>query len=163
MGNMHSFSSKMAGARRMSLALGRLLIVFVFFAPAFVVGADSIEVVEISADPNSYHLQMVTLEGTVHNIKRLVPYEIEAGTMCYGAYTFRLEDQTGSVKVSVLGVCGIPLIREPAVTEGDRIVLHAQVLSPEKLVIPREQDGKDAKEAKAPELEVVANAITRIK
>lgn len=147
----------------MSLVLGLPLIVAVFLAPALAVGAESITIVELSADPNSYHLQMVMLEGTVHDIKRLVPYEIEAGTMCYGAYTFRLEDQTGSVKVSVLGVCGLPMIREPDVTEGDRIMLRAQVLSPEKLAIPREQDGEEEKQAKAPELEVVANAITRIK
>ena len=67
------------------------------------------------------------------------------------------------MKVSVLGVCGVPMIREPDVTEGDRIMLRAQVLSPEKLAIPREQDGEEEKEANAPELEVIANAITRIK
>lgn len=163
MGKMHSLSSKITGSRRMSLARGLLMIVSVFLTPALAVGAESIAIVELSADPNSYHLQMVTLEGTVHDIERLVPYEIENGTMCYGAYTFRLEDQTGSVKVSVLGVCGVPMIREPDVTEGDCIMLRAQVLSPEKLAIPREQDGEEEKEANAPELEVIANAITRIK
>ena len=39
---------------------------------------------EVLADP-LFHLRQVTLKGTVRQVQPLDPYEIPAGSTCYGA------------------------------------------------------------------------------
>lgn len=41
-----------------------------------------------------------------------------------------LEDESGFLQVAVLGICGLPIIRSPDVTEGDIITLKAVVHAP---------------------------------
>lgn len=88
---------------------------------------------EVVADPDAYHFRIVPLEGTVRRVTPLPPYSPGKETTCYGAYTFMLEDETGSLEVSVLGICGTPLLRKPEVNDGERILLKAQILSPNRL------------------------------
>jgi hypothetical protein len=92
--------------------------------------ADPITIREIIDDPKSFHLKQVTLQGTVRNVTPLDPYKVQAGTMCYGAYLFYLEDQTSSINVAVYGRCGIPTVKDPDVEDGQRIELTATIQSP---------------------------------
>lgn len=108
----------------------------------------------VVADPDTYHFRMVTLQGTVRQVTQLPPYTTDPDTACYGAYTFMLEDETGSIKISVLGICGRPLIRTPEVTEGETILLVAQVFSPNHLASSSQDDAK--------RLRAVANQITHL-
>lgn len=92
--------------------------------------AEPITVREILDEPKSFHLKQVTLQGTVHNVTPLDPYALQAGTMCYGAYLFYLEDATSSINVAVYGRCGIPTVKDPDVEDGQRIELTATIQSP---------------------------------
>jgi hypothetical protein len=75
-------------------------------------------------------LKQVTLRGTVRNVTPLDPYKVQAGTTCYGAYLFYLEDETSSINVAVYGRCGIPTVKDPDVEDGQRIELTATIQSP---------------------------------
>jgi len=92
--------------------------------------ADPIAVRDILDEPRNYHLKQVVLQGTVRSVQPLDPYKLPAGTMCYGAYLFYLEDETASINVAVFGLCGIPTVKDPDVEDGARIELHATIQAP---------------------------------
>lgn len=92
--------------------------------------AEPITIQEIIEEPKSFHLKQVTLRGTVRNVTPLDPYRVQAGTMCYGAYLFSLEDETSSINVAVYGRCGIPTVKDPDVDDGQRIELAATIQAP---------------------------------
>lgn len=85
---------------------------------------------QILEQPQVYHLRHVTLEGTVRDVQPLDPYTVPNGTNCYGAYLFRLEDETSSLSVAVLGICGKPLVRDPEVEDGERVTVSATIQAP---------------------------------
>lgn len=109
---------------------------------------------DIVADPNTFHFRLVTLHGRVDLVTPLPPYSPAPDTTCYGAYAFTLTDESGSVEVSVLGICGRPLLREPEVRNGEHIELTAQILSPNRTTSTKQGEEK--------KLRVVANAITHL-
>jgi len=92
--------------------------------------AESITIQEILDEPKSFHLKQVTLRGTVRNVTPLDPYKVQAGTMCYGAYLFSLEDETSSINVAVYGRCGVPTVKDPDVDDGQRVELAATIQAP---------------------------------
>ena len=97
---------------------------------SYVYAAEPITIREILDEPKSFHLKLVTLRGTVRNVTPLDPYKLQAGTMCYGAYLFYLEDETSSINVAVYGRCGVPLVKDPDIEDGQRIELMATIQSP---------------------------------
>jgi hypothetical protein len=92
--------------------------------------ADPITIREILDQPASYHLKQVVLSGAVRNVQPLDPYKLPAGTTCYGAYLFYLEDETASINVAVFGICGFPTVKDPDVEDGTRIELLATIQAP---------------------------------
>jgi len=96
----------------------------------WVSAAEPITIQEIIDDPKSFHLKQITLRGTVRTVTPLDPYQVQAGTMCYGAYLFFLEDETSSINVAVYGRCGIPTVKDPDVDDGQRIELIATIQAP---------------------------------
>lgn len=95
--------------------------------------AEAIEPTEIQAilaDPAVYHLRQTAVHGTVRRVQPLDPYETPSGTRCYGAYLFQLDDDTGVIDVAVPGLCGIPLVKDPDVQEGDRVLIEATIQAP---------------------------------
>ena len=94
------------------------------------VAAEPIAIGDILESPRDYHLRQVTLRGTVRSVQPLDPYTLPAGTTCYGAYLFYLEDQTASINVAVFGLCGIPTVKDPDVEDGERIELQATIQAP---------------------------------
>jgi hypothetical protein len=92
--------------------------------------AADLTVRDILDEPTIYHLKQVVLQGTVRNVQPLDPYRLPAGTTCYGAYLFYLEDETASINVAVFGLCGVPTVKDPDVEEGARIELRATVQAP---------------------------------
>jgi hypothetical protein len=115
---------------------------------------EPVPVGDVVADPDAFHFRLVTLHGMVDRVTPLPPYSPTPGTTCYGSYTFLLKDETGSVEVSVLGICGRPLVRTPEVREGERIRLTAQILSPNRTTSSKKGEEK--------KLRVVANAIAHL-
>jgi len=98
--------------------------------PSATHAADPITVREILEEPSRFHLRQVILQGTVRNVQPLDPYMLPAGTTCYGAYLFYLEDETASINVASFGRCGLPTVKDPDVEDGTRIELHATVQAP---------------------------------
>ncbi|MEO5954259.1 MAG: hypothetical protein ABIR36_00990 [Nitrospiraceae bacterium] len=98
--------------------------------PSATHAADPITISEILEVPSRFHLRQVILQGTVRNVQPLDPYTLPAGTTCYGAYLFYLEDETASINVASFGRCGLPTVKDPDVEEGTRIELHATVQAP---------------------------------
>jgi hypothetical protein len=91
---------------------------------------EAITVQEILADPGLFHLRQITLRGTVRNVQLLDPYEIPAGSTCYGGYLFSLEDDTAMLPVAVPGFCGVPMVKDPDVEDGARVTVEATVQAP---------------------------------
>ena len=89
-----------------------------------------VTVQDILADPGLFHLRQITLRGTVRNVQSLDPYEIPAGSTCYGGYLFTLEDDTASLPVAVPGLCGVPMVKDPEVEDGARVTVDATVQAP---------------------------------
>lgn len=85
---------------------------------------------DILADPSVYHLRQAIMQGTVRRVEPLDPYETPSGTRCYGAYVFQLDDDTGVIDVASTGLCGIPLVKDPDVQEGDRVLVEAVIQTP---------------------------------
>jgi hypothetical protein len=92
--------------------------------------AEPVTIREILDEPATYHLKQVVLSGTVRNVQPLDPYKLPAGTTCYGAYLFYLEDETASINVAVFGICGFPTVKDPDVEDGARVELHATIQAP---------------------------------
>ena len=85
---------------------------------------------EVLADPPLFHLRHVTLKGSVRQVQPLDPYEIPAGSTCYGGYLFNLEDDTATLPIAVPGVCGVPMVKDPDVEDGARVVVEATIQAP---------------------------------
>lgn len=98
--------------------------------PSHLQAEEPITIQQILEEPQVYHLRHVTLHGTVRDVQALDPYTLPNGTNCYGAYLFRLEDDTSAIPVAVLGICGKPLIRNPEVEDGDRVEVGATIQAP---------------------------------
>jgi len=80
--------------------------------------------------PSTYHLRHVLMQGIARDVQPLDPYALPNGEKCYGAYLFRLEDDTAALPVAVLGICGPPLIRDPEISDGDHIEVSATIQAP---------------------------------
>lgn len=91
---------------------------------------ESVTIQQVLEDPHRYHLRRVTIQGTVRDVQALDPYKLPNETICYGAYLFRLEDDSSTIPVAVLGICGKPLIRNPEVEDGDRVDVSATIQAP---------------------------------
>lgn len=94
------------------------------------VATEPIAIGDILESPRDYHLRQVTLQGTVRSVQPLDPYTLPAGTTCYGAYLFYLEDQSASINVAVFGICGVPTVKNPDVEDGEKIELQATIQAP---------------------------------
>ncbi len=107
-----------------------LLMFLLMLNPLVAWAEEPIPVQDILADPDAYHLRLVTVHGTARDIEPLDPYTLPSGVTCYSAYLFRLDDDTGSLPVAVLGICGVPVFRDPEVEEGDRVTVTASIQAP---------------------------------
>ena len=104
----------------------------VFLMPhvGIVSAQESVTVQEVLDDSTLFHLRQITLRGTVRNVQPLDPYEIPAGSTCYGGYLFNLEDDTATIPIAVPGLCGVPMVKDPDVEEGARVTVEATVQAP---------------------------------
>jgi hypothetical protein len=98
-------------------------------APQALAG-DAIAIRDILDEPSIYHLKQVVLQGRVRDVQPLDPYKLPAGTTCYGAYLFYLEDETASISVAVFGLCGVPTVKDPDVEDGAQVQLQATIQAP---------------------------------
>lgn len=110
---------------------GLLVCLTLLFSGVGLVSAqEAVTVQEVLADPALFHLRQITLRGTVRNVQPLDPYEIPAGSTCYGGYLFNLEDDTATLSVAVPGLCGVPMVKDPDVEDGARVAVDATIQAP---------------------------------
>lgn len=99
--------------------------------PAVLLAEEPIPIQQILEEPRIYHLRQVTLQGTARDVQPLDPYKLPNEIdVCYGAYLFKLEDDTGVMSMAVLGICGRPLIRDPEIEDGQRVEVSATIQAP---------------------------------
>lgn len=139
----------------------RLLVIsfLVFFSTANALTDEPVPIGDVVADPEGRHLELVTLRGTVRQVKAIAPYFQSSGTACYGAYSFTLEDDTGVITVAVLGLCGKPVIKEPDVSDGERVTVRAQIYAPGRFGFFRGPDGRPIRETEQDLVHAVASGI----
>ncbi len=99
--------------------------------PTILLAEEPIPIQQILEEPRIYHLRQVTLQGTARDVQPLDPYKLPNEIdVCYGAYLFKLEDDTGVISMAVLGICGRPLIRDPEIEDGQRVEVSATIQAP---------------------------------
>ncbi len=91
---------------------------------------DPIPIQQILEDPEEFHLSNVFFQGTAQEVKAIDPYKISSGDACYGAYSFDLQDASGTIPILVLGFCGTPMLRPPPFTDGEKLLVHAHIHAP---------------------------------
>jgi hypothetical protein len=126
---------------------------------------DPISISDIVADPETFHLKQVTIQGVVGRVKELEPYYLPSGSACYGAYTFLLEDDSANgalLDVAVLGICGAPRIRFPEVADGDRVRVQAEIQVPSRFGQSRALDGSWIAKGYEPAVQAIAKSISRV-
>jgi hypothetical protein len=122
---------------------------------------DTIPIADLLADPEPFHLKLVPLRGVVRNVRALEPYYQPSGAGCYGAYTFMLEDATGSLHVSVLGLCGTPILKNPDVADGDQVLVTAEIHAADIKGTARKSDGSPFPDLDPEGVYAVARIIAR--
>jgi hypothetical protein len=127
---MLEWATMMVGSLRLLASFMSLMSVSALGWHSIAIAADPVAIREILDEPRPFHLKQVVLQGIVRNVQPLAPYTLPAGTTCYGAYLFYLEDTTASINVAVFGICGVPLVKDPDVEDGARIELHATIQAP---------------------------------
>ena len=100
-----------------------------------VAGFDVTAIGTIVEHPETFHMQLVQVEGVVRDIEVLKQHEpYQPGDPCAGAYLFSLEDATGTLRIGVPGNrlnCGIPLgLAQPDVQEGEHLRVKARIHAP---------------------------------
>jgi hypothetical protein len=93
-------------------------------------GQEAVPIGTILADKKAYHGREVILRGQVHGIEQLPPYRTTR-SLCWGSYTFTLQDDTGSIPVFVQGACSVntmnPDVKPRQVTEGEEVSFEASI------------------------------------
>lgn len=136
-------------------------LMIVFISAAASLANEPVPITEILTDPEVYHLKLVTLQGTVRQVKALEPYYQSSGAGCYGAYTFVLEDESGTIAVAVLGLCGNPVMRNPEVAEGETVMIQAHIYAPGRFGYFRDKDGQPILGEEREQVQAVAAVISR--
>jgi len=99
--------------------------------------AESVTIEKLQADPKSYNLKMVTLQGTAHQIQILTnppPAHPRIDTQClmvHPPYTFVLSDDTGFQQITVRArppcVSQHSPAEPPDIADGETVTIDAQV------------------------------------
>ncbi len=116
-------------------------------------------VADLREYPERYHLHQVLLQGIARDVRAFDPYKLPAGSVCYGAYSFRLEDETGAVPIIVMGICGVPVVKDPDVEDGDRLAVQATVHAPGKGTFFLTLDGRKIAFSDADDVQGVATNV----
>ncbi len=138
--------------------LGLPLLCCVLAMPAF--AEEPMTIGAIREGPEPFHLKYVVVQGTLKTVQALEPYYLASGAGCYGAYLLTLEDETGSLPIAVLGICGVPTIRTAPAATGDRVRVRVQIHAPGRLGSFYGIDRRPIPGANPDELHAVASDIT---
>ncbi|MGH7235833.1 MAG: hypothetical protein ACREIO_05560 [Nitrospiraceae bacterium] len=98
---------------------------------------EPVTIAKLLADPQPYHVRVITLQGTAHQVQIL--QDKPGGNprldfqcyMVHPPYTFVLADDTGFLQISVAArppcVSQMSPAEPPDVSEGDKVAIEAQI------------------------------------
>jgi len=114
-----------------------LLAFLVLVTPLAAPAGELVTIGKLLADPQPYHVSVVTLQGTAHQLQILQdPPEKNPRLdfqcyMVHPPYTFVLADDTGFMQIHVAArpPCVSPMspAEPPDVSEGDKVAVEAQI------------------------------------
>ena len=117
--------------------VGLLSTLMLLTSPVFSLAAEPLTIGRLLADPQSYHLRVITLQGTVHQVQILVDAPrsgMQLDFQCsfvHPPYTFVLADDTGFLQVSVSAkppcVSKMSPVEPPDIGEGDKALVDVQI------------------------------------
>jgi len=106
-------------------------------SPVFSLAAEPLTIGKLLADPQPYHLRVITLQGTVHQVQILADApesRLQLDFQCsfvHPPYTFVLSDDTGFLQVSVSAkppcVSKMSPVEPPDVGEDDKVLVDVQI------------------------------------
>lgn len=139
----------------------RWLIALIWLWPwsAWAQSGELVPIEELLAAPNRYHLHQVLVRGTVEQVRPFDPYQLNNGTICYAAYSFRVVDQTGALPVLVMGRCQIPLVKDPDVADGEAVLVEVTIQQPGRDLFFMALDGRRIPVMNANEVQAMAVRI----
>jgi hypothetical protein len=105
--------------------------------PIFSFAGEPLTIGKLLADPQPYHLRVITLQGTVHQVQILADApesRLQLDFQCsfvHPPYTFVLSDDTGFLQVSVSAkppcVSRMSPVEPPDVGEDDKVLVDVQI------------------------------------
>ncbi len=106
-------------------------------SPVVALAGEPLTIGKLLADPQSYHLRVITLQGTVHQVQILADAPgsgLRLDFQCsfvHPPYTFVLADDTGFLQVSVSAkppcVSKMSPVEPPDVGDGDKVLIDVQI------------------------------------
>ena len=106
-------------------------------SPGLSMAGEPLTIGKLLADPQAYHLRVITLQGTAHQVQILADapssrFQLDFQcTFVHPPYTFVLADDTGFLQVSVSAkppcVSKMSPVEPPDVGEGDKVLIDVQI------------------------------------
>ena len=90
-----------------------------------ILASEPVTIGAILASPETYYFREATLQGAARQVKPIGMFSGKCGNV-YDAYTFVLDDGTGSIDVDVGGTCRGPGI-VVVVDNGDKVIIEAVI------------------------------------
>ena len=75
------------------------------------------------AEATSYQGHEIAVAGIAKDVEARPPMPACKHMLRYGDYVFDLKDESGSIRVEVMGMCGIPRGGVKIVRDGDRVLV----------------------------------------
>ncbi len=109
----------------------RLVIQVCVLLSAVIASAEVVQLGDVTARPEAYHLRSVQLQGIATRVQALPPtFNAKFGALCFGAYTFTLSDETGSIVVEVPSVCGRSQEAIGLIVDDQQVSVEARIEAP---------------------------------
>ena len=99
--------------------------------PAGALAAEQVKIGTVLQRPAEYHLRTIPLHGVASQVQSAGNlYNYKYGSVCLGAYTFTLRDDSGSIAVEVLSFCGRSEDAIPLLKENQTVHIDARIEAP---------------------------------
>jgi len=102
-----------------------------FLLSAAMASAEVVQLGKILTRPETYHLKTVQLQGVATHVQALPPtFNYKFGTLCFGAYTFTLSDETGNIVVEMPSICGRSQEAVTIIGENQQVSVEVRIEAP---------------------------------
>ena len=99
--------------------------------PAWALAAEQVQIGTVLQRPAEYHLRTIPLHGVASQVQSAGNlYNYKYGSICLGAYTFILRDDSGSIAVEVPSICARSQDAIPVVKENQTVNIDVRIEAP---------------------------------